>query len=99
MRLLLAILLVLLALLQFNLWFGEGGFADIRRLEQRVSEQERENALLQQRNRELEAEVDDLRQGLEAIEERARSEMGMIKEGEEFYQVVPGQGAPPEEQK
>ena len=96
MRALLAVLIVLLALLQFKLWFGEGGFADIRRLEQRVAEQERENDLLEQRNRELRAEVDDLRQGLEAIEERARSELGMIKEEEEFYQVVPGAGVPPE---
>ncbi len=97
MRTLLAILVVLLALLQFKLWFGEGGFADVRRLELRVAEQERENALLQQRNLELEAEVDDLRQGLEAVEERARSELGMIKEDEEFYQVVPGPGAAADE--
>ena len=49
-----------------------------------------ENESLAQRNRELQAEVEDLRQGLEAVEERARSELGMIKENEEFYQVVPG---------
>jgi cell division protein FtsB len=97
MRTLLAVLLVVLALLQFKLWFGEGGFAAIQRLEQRVNEQERENALLEQRNRELEAEVQDLRQGLDAIEERARSELGMIKEEEEFYQVVPGAAQPPED--
>lgn len=90
MRTLLAVLVVLLGLLQFKLWFGEGGVAAIRRLEQRVAAQEAENTLLQQRNRELEAEVEDLRQGLEAIEERARSELGMVKEEEEFYQVVPG---------
>lgn len=94
MRTLLAILIVLLALLQFKLWFGEGGVASIQRLEQRVAEQEAENTLLQQRNRELEAEVEDLRQGLEAIEERARSELGMVKEEEEFYQVVPGISPP-----
>jgi cell division protein FtsB len=96
-RTLLVVLVVILALLQFKLWFGEGGFSAIQRLEQRVTEQERENALLEQRNRELEAEVQDLRQGLEAIEERARSELGMVKEDEEFYQVVPGVGQPPEE--
>ena len=94
MRTLLAILIVLLALLQFKLWFGEGGVASIQRLEQRVAEQEAENTVLQQRNRELEAEVEDLRQGLEAIEERARSELGMVKEEEEFYQVVPGISPP-----
>lgn len=92
MRILLAILLLLLILLQYKLWLGEGGFTDIRRLEQRVAEQALENEQLEQRNRELEAEVEDLRQGYDAIEERARSELGMIKEQEEFYQVVP---APP----
>ena len=89
MRILLAILLILLAALQYKLWFGEGGYRDVQRLEQRVEEQVQENEALAQRNRELEAEVEDLRQGLEAVEERARSELGMIKENEEFYQVVP----------
>ena len=97
MRVLLAVLLVLLLLLQYKLWLGEGGFTDVRRLEQRVAEQAQENELLSQRNRELEAEVQDLRQGVEAIEERARSELGMIREEEEFYQVVPGFGDEPED--
>lgn len=86
---LLAILLLLLVALQFKMWFGEGGYRDVQRLAQRVEEQAQENEALAQRNRELQAEVEDLRQGLEAIEERARSELGLIKEGEEFYQVVP----------
>jgi len=90
MRILLAILLILLAALQYKLWFGEGGYRDVQRLQQRVEQQALENEVLLQRNRELEAEVEDLRQGLEAVEERARSELGMIKENEEFYQVVPG---------
>jgi cell division protein FtsB len=90
MRILLAILLVVLILLQLKLWFGEGGYRDVQRLAARVEEQARENDALAQRNRELQAEVEDLRQGLDAIEERARSELGMIKEDEEFYQVVPG---------
>ncbi len=90
MRVLLAILLVILVLLQLKMWFGEGGYRDVQRLAERVEEQARENEALAQRNRELQAEVEDLRQGLEAIEERARSELGMIKEDEEFYQVVPG---------
>jgi cell division protein FtsB len=89
MRMLLAILLLLLVALQFKMWFGEGGYRDVQRLAQRVEEQAQENEALAQRNRELQAEVEDLRQGLEAIEERARSELGLIKEGEEFYQVVP----------
>jgi cell division protein FtsB len=90
MRALLAILLLILVLLQLKMWFGEGGYRDVQRLAQRVEEQAQENDSLAQRNRELQAEVEDLRQGLEAIEERARSELGMIKENEEFYQVVPG---------
>lgn len=90
MRILLVILVVVIALLQMKMWFGEGGFRDVQRLAIRVEEQARENEMLAQRNRELQAEVEDLRQGLEAIEERARSELGMVKEGEQFYQVVPG---------
>jgi len=89
MRTLLAILFVLLVALQLKMWFGEGGFRDVQRLAQRVEEQARENELLAQRNQELQAEVEDLRQGLEAIEERARTELGLIKQEEEFYQVVP----------
>jgi len=95
MRILLAVLLLLLLLLQYQLWLGEGGFANVRRLEQRVSEQAAENVLLEQRNQELRAEVEDLRQGYDAIEERARSELGMIREDEEFYQVVPDPGPEP----
>ena len=90
MRTLVAILLVILVLLQLKMWFGEGGYRDVQRLAERVEEQARENEALAQRNLELQAEVEDLRQGLDAIEERARSELGMIKEDEEFYQVVPG---------
>lgn len=91
MRALLAILLIVLVALQLKMWFGEGGFREVQRLSERVEQQARENEALAQRNRELQAEVEDLRQGLEAVEERARSELGLIKEGEEFYQVVPGQ--------
>ncbi len=91
MRVLFAILIFIFILLQLKMWFGEGGFSDVRRLEQRVEEQTEENEALAQRNRELQAEVEDLRQGLEAVEERARSELGLIKENEEFYQVVPAE--------
>lgn len=97
MRVLLIIMVVILVLLQLKLWFGEGGFRDVQRLEQRVEEQALENEILAQRNRELQAEVEDLRQGLEAVEERARSELGLIKENEEFYQVVPGQKGKPDD--
>ena len=87
--LILTLLLVLLAL-QVKMWFGEGGYSDVKRLAIRVEEQAQENEVLAQRNRELQAEVEDLRQGLHAVEERARSELGMVKENEQFYQVVPG---------
>jgi cell division protein FtsB len=93
MRWLIAILLMLLVLLQVKLWFGEGGFTEVRRLEGRVEEQVERNATLEKRNAELQAEVEDLRERLDAVEERARSELGLIREGEEFYQVVP---APPD---
>ena len=89
MRSLLAILLIVLIALQVKMWFGEGGYSDVKRLAARVEEQARENEALALRNRELQAEVEDLRQGLHAVEERARSELGMVKENEEFYQVVP----------
>ena len=89
MRSMLAILLLVLIALQLKMWFGEGGYQDVKRLAVRVEEQARENEVLALRNRELQAEVEDLRQGLHAVEERARSELGMVKENEEFYQVVP----------
>jgi cell division protein FtsB len=92
MRVLFTLLFIVLVLLQLKMWFGEGGFRDVRRLEQRVEEQVAENEMLAQRNRQLQAEVEDLREGLGAVEERARSELGLIKEHEEFYQVVPGEG-------
>lgn len=97
MRSLLAILVVVILLLQVKMWFGEGGYRDVQRLAERVEQQALENEALAQRNRELQAEVEDLRQGLHAIEERARSELGMIKEDEQFYQVVPERpdGNPP----
>jgi len=88
-RALLAILLLLMVALQLKMWLGEGGYRDVQRLAERVEEQARENEALAQRNRELQAEVEDLRQGLAAIEERARSELGLIKQDEQFYQVVP----------
>ena len=89
MRIFLVILLVALGLLQAKLWLGEGGYRDVQRLRERVAEQERENAVLKERNDQLRAEVEDLREGLDAVEERARSELGMIQEDEEFFLVVP----------
>jgi len=89
MRVVNLILFVLLILLQIKLWLGEGGFTEVARLETRVEDQRQQNDKLLQRNAELQAEVEDLRERLEAVEERARSELGLIKPAEQFYQVVP----------
>jgi cell division protein FtsB len=96
MRVVTVILFVLLVLLQIKLWLGEGGFREVARLETRVEDQRLQNEELSQRNAELQAEVDDLRERLEAVEERARNELGLIKPDEQFYQVVP---TPPGSQK
>lgn len=88
MRWLLIILLVLFGLLQYRLWVGDGSLAEVWRLHKAVQEQREENKNLRDRNEALEAEVRDLKTGSEAIEERARSELGMIRDGETFYQVV-----------
>ncbi len=82
------ILLVLFIALQVKLWAGDGGMRDVWRLQQRLAEQKAENEKLRQRNEKLAAEVRDLKSGTGAIEERARSELGLIKPGEMFYQVV-----------
>jgi cell division protein FtsB len=81
-------LIGLLIGLQGKLWFGQGGRPEVRHLQERVATQRRENAELRKRNEALAAEVEDLKSGTEAIEERARSELGMIKPGEVFYQVI-----------
>lgn len=88
MKAIIAALAVLLVLLQFKLWFGEGSMKDVWRLEDAIEAQTSENRQLKERNQALAAEVADLKQGLEAIEERARIDLGMIKQGETFYQVV-----------
>jgi len=88
MKILAAILLFLFLLLQYDLWVGEGSMATVHHLQQAVQNQQQENAKLKQRNAALSAEVQDLKQGLEAVEERARSELGMIREGETFIQVT-----------
>lgn len=84
-------LIALLALLQYRLWWGEGGRRSVADLHQRVEQQTHENQGLQQRNAALAAEVEDLKSGEGAVEERARSELGMIKPGETFYRVVESQ--------
>src|SRR5262245_9528701 len=93
MKYLLAVAVILLALLQYRLWFGEGGAREVTRLKAEIVEQRTENAALRERNRTLAAEVQDLKKGTIAIEERARTDLGMVGKGETFYQVVPAKDA------
>lgn len=94
MRGLVAVLGLLLLLVQFSLWFGKGGVRDVASLEQQIAAQQAENAKLEARNGALLAEVMDLKQGMDAIEEIARSEMGMVRNGEVFFQVLEAAPAP-----
>lgn len=89
MRMLTSILLVFFVLLQYRLWFGKNSVPDYLALENEVARQQLDNEKLKQRNKILYAETDDLKSGLDAIEERARNELGMIKEGETFFRIIP----------
>jgi cell division protein FtsB len=84
-----AVLLLLLALLQAQLWLGRGSITDLQQQKTRLSELEQANQQARQVNAQLEAEVADLREGLEMVEERARQELGMVKPNEIFVQVAP----------
>jgi len=98
MKLLTLVLVTLIALIQYPLWLGKGSW--MRVVDQQIRAQREINRKLQARNAALDAEVRDLKQGFEAIEERARSELGMIKQDEVFFQILeeggktPGRNAP-----
>ncbi|HWK73461.1 MAG TPA: cell division protein FtsB [Povalibacter sp.] len=94
MKFLAAGLLVLLVLLQYRLWLGDGGMREVARLREEIDHQKVENATLRERNRTLAAEVQDLKKGTTAIEERARTDLGMVGPGETFFQVVTPPAAP-----
>lgn len=93
MRLLAIILGALLLLIQYPLWLGKGGMLRVWEMERQIEVQRQSNSKLQMRNAALDAEVRDLKQGLEAVEERARSELGMIRKDEIFFQVLEGDPA------
>jgi len=78
-------LLLLLGGLQYRLWVGDGSFAQVRELKQQIAEQNGENKRLLERNEILEAEVVELKKGMETVEERARHELGMVKPGETLF--------------
>jgi len=95
-RWLLLLLLLLLVGLQYRLWFGEANLRQVWQLERQIVQQQRENQQLAERNRRLEAEVQDLKRGMAALEERARSEMGMVRKGETFFQLIAPEPEQPE---
>ncbi len=88
MRILMGILVFLLVVLQYRLWVGEGSLAEVHNLRRDIENQKEKITRLRERNLELRAEVENLKHGQEAIEERARSGLGMIRENEIFYQVI-----------
>jgi len=88
MKFLTLIMLLLLILLQYRLWNGTGSLAEVNLLKEEIEKIKNQNEILKERNLSLTAEVFDLKKGDEAIEEIARSEMGMIKDGETFYQII-----------
>jgi cell division protein FtsB len=87
LRILAIIFVALILALQYPIWLGKGGWLRVRELDRQVDAQKRVNIELQARNAKLDADVRDLKQGLEAIEERARSELGMIRQDEVFFQL------------
>lgn len=90
MRWLTLILIALIVALQYPLWLGKGSWLKVWEVDEKIAAQNKVNGELRARNQSLDAEVRDLKQGYDAIEERARSELGMIKNNEVFYQVLEG---------
>ncbi|WP_313515599.1 cell division protein FtsB [Pseudomonas sp.] len=82
------VLILLLAGLQYRLWVGDGSLAQVTELNRQIDDQKGENERLLERNRVLEAEVAELKKGTETVEERARHELGMVKDGETLYQLA-----------
>lgn len=95
MKVLAGILGALIVLIQYPLWLGKGGWLRVSEIDQQVAAQRDRNAQLEVRNAALAAEVRDLKQGTEAIEERARYELGMVRQDEVFFQVVQEPAAGP----
>ncbi|MDX8065842.1 cell division protein FtsB [Pseudomonas aeruginosa] len=82
------VLILALAGLQYRLWVGDGSLAQVRDLQKQIADQHGENERLLERNRILEAEVAELKKGTETVGERARHELGMVKDGETLYQLA-----------
>ena len=88
MRLLIVALIIVLVVLQYRLWFGDGSLSEVVQLSAELELQKKKLKQLEERNRKLEAQVLDLQNGFDAYEEKARHDLGMIKKGETFYQLV-----------
>ena len=91
MKWLVGLIFVTLIAMQYSLWWGQSGLLEVERLHDKITAQEAVNASLSERNQQLHAEVLDLKQGIDAIEERARHDLGMVKPNETFYQLVEDQ--------
>jgi cell division protein FtsB len=89
MKILIAVLILVLIGLQYKLWFGDGSLSEVVQLSQELEVQKQKLQELEQRNKILEAQVLDLQNGLDAFEEKARNDLGMIKQGETFIQLIP----------
>ena len=90
MRWLALLFVALIAAIQYPIWFGKGGWLQVRELERQVAAQRTANAALKSRNDRIDADVRDLKAGFEAVEERARSELGMVRHDEVFFQLHEG---------
>ena len=88
MRLLIVALIVVFLVLQYRLWFGDGSLSEVVQLSAELETQKKKLKELEERNRKLEAQVLDLQNGFDAYEEKARNDLGMIKKGETFFQIV-----------
>ena len=87
-RFFIIILIVFFLMIQFDIWFKDDGLYRVKELEEMIGSQVEENKRLKLRNKQLEREIEELKSGTESIEEKARTDLGMIKEGEEFYLIV-----------
>ena len=87
-RFFIAILIVFFFIIQFDIWVKDDGLNRVKELQQMINSQSEENQRLKLRNQQLEREIEELKSGTESIEEKARTDLGMIKEGEEFYLIV-----------
>ena len=87
-RFFIIILIGFFLMIQVDIWLKDDGFSRVKELEQMIDSQTEENQKLKLRNEQLEQEIEELKSGTESIEEKARTDLGMIKEGEEFYLIV-----------